>query len=39
MQISEVRGLTSLSLLVPLLAKNLISFYNKYRKWYKKGWD
>ena len=29
----------SLSLLVPLLAKNLISSYNKYRKWYKKGWD
>ena len=27
------------SLLVPLLAKNLISSYNKYRKWYKKGWD
>lgn len=29
----------SLSLPAPLLAKNLISFYNKYRKWYKKGWD
>ena len=27
------------NLLAPLLAKNLISFYNKYRKWYKKGWD
>lgn len=29
----------SLSLPAPPLAKNLISFYNKYRKWYKKGWD
>ena len=44
LQISDFRRLISdvsqsLSLLVPLLAKNLISFYNKYRKWYKKGWD
>lgn len=37
--VSESLSLLVSSLLVPLLAKNLISFYNKYRKWYKKGWD
>lgn len=34
-----INGVWVSMLLVPLLAKNLISFYNKYRKWYKKGWD
>ena len=33
------RGKLDTYLPAPLLAKNLISFYNKYRKWYKKGWD